>query len=361
LLTIPYGEYEPGVFDVRSGELRPMAVAHALQKLSEENEYSHPVLKKDGWWKRNVRIIYHHDKIQNNHSLDNQNCQPLLILGKTGTLGNAFAKICGHRNIHHKLLSRNDVDICKQEMIEKIIIEYNPWAIINATGYVRVDDAENDCGNCFASNSRGPALLAQYCNEHNVQLLTFSSDLVFDGKKNTPYYERDEVNPLNIYGRSKAIAEQTVLHNCSSALIVRSSAFFGPWDQCNFITAVINALNDHQTFFAANDVVVSPTYIPDLVHATLDLLIDKEHGIWHMANDGEITWSDLAIMAAEKFQLDTSLIYARPMSEMQFVAKRPHYSVLKTEKGIVLPSLQHALERYFHDAEQIIKSKEMVA
>jgi hypothetical protein len=49
------------------------------------------------------------------------------------------------------------------------------------------------------------------------------------------------------------------------------------------------------------------------------------------------------------------------MSEMQFVAKRPHYSVLKTEKGIVLPSLHHALERYFHDAEHIIKSKEMVA
>jgi len=361
LLTIPCGEYEPGVFDIRSGELRPMALAHALQKLSREEHFHHPLLKTDGWWKRNARVIYHHDKLQNNHQLNgHDNCQPILILGKTGTLGNAFAKICEHRNIHYKLLGRNDVDVCKPEMIEKIIIEYNPWAVINATGYVRVDDAENDCANCFSSNSRGPAHLADYCNEYNVQLLTFSSDLVFDGKKKMPYYESDKINPLNMYGRSKAIAEQSVLYNYPLALVVRTSAFFGPWDQYNFITAVIKALKQHQIFAAANDVVVSPTYVPDLVNATLDLLIDKEHGIWHIANNGETTWSDLAIIAAEKFGLEKNLIEAKPMREMPFIAKRPHYSVLKTEKGIILPSWNDALERYYYETVNTIMPKELV-
>lgn len=361
LLTIPCGEYEPGVFDVRSGELRPMALAHTLQQLSAEKKYHHPVLESTGWWKRNVRVIYHHDNIQtDHHSNGYDKCRPLLILGKTGTLGNAFAKICEHRNIYYKLLSRKDVDVCEPEMIEKMITENNPWAIVNATGYVRVDDAENDYGYCFSINSRGPANLARYCHEHNVQLVTFSSDLVFDGKKKKPYHESDKVNPLNMYGRSKVIAEQSVLDNYADALVVRTSAFFGPWDQYNFITAVIKTLMQHQTFTAANDVVVSPTYVPDLVNATLDLLIDKEHGIWHIANDGATTWSDLAITAAEKFGLNTNLIHARPMSEMQFIARRPHYSVLKTKKGIVLPSLQDALERYYHETKNAVASKEFV-
>ena len=362
LLTTPCGDYEAGVFDVRSGELRPVALAQAFQQLSKEEEYHHPVLKTDGWWKRNVRVIYDHDKIYNNPLIQNieEDCKPLLILGKTGTLGNAFAKVCGHRNIYYKLLGRCDVDICKPFMIERIIHEYNPWAIINATGYVRVDDAEDDAENCFSSNACGAATLAEYCNKHNVQLLTFSSDLVFDGKKKMPYYESDKVNPLNTYGRSKAIAEQSVLYNYPGALIVRTSAFFGPWDQYNFITAVIKNLKNHQPFIAANDVVISPTYVPDLVNATLDLLIDKEQNIWHIANNGETTWSDLAITAAEKFGLDTNLIYAKPIREMPFIAKRPKYSVLKTEKGIVLPSLQDALERYLYEAADIIRSKEFV-
>jgi dTDP-4-dehydrorhamnose reductase len=361
LLTIPCGEYEPGVFDVRSGELRPKALAHVLQLLSKEEEYHHPLLKGDGWWKRHLRAIYHREEMQIDHqSNDIDNCQPLLILGKTGTLGNAFAKVCEHRNIPYKLLGRNDVDVCKPEMIENIIKEYNPWAIINTAGYVRVDDAEHDSGNCFSSNTRGAANLASYCNEYNVQLLTFSSDLVFDGKKKMPYYESDKVNPLNMYGRSKAIAEQSVLYNHPRALIVRTSAFFGPWDQYNFVTAVINSLKNHEPFEAANDVVISPTYVPDLVNASLDLLIDKEHGIWHIANNGETTWADLARMAAEKFGLDTDLIHAKPMNEMFYTARRPRYSVLRSEKGVALPTLRDALERYFYEAEHILQGKELV-
>jgi dTDP-4-dehydrorhamnose reductase len=150
------------------------------------------------------------------------------------------------------------------------------------------------------------------------------------------------------------------LYNYPGALIVRTSAFFGPWDQYNFITAVIKSLQNHQPFIAANDVVISPTYVPDLVNATLDLLIDKEQNIWHIANNGETTWSDLAITAAERFGLDTNLIYAKPIREMPFIAKRPKYSVLKTEKGIVLPSLQDALERYLYEAADIIRSNEFV-
>jgi dTDP-4-dehydrorhamnose reductase len=124
-------------------------------------------------------------------------------------------------------------------------------------------------------------------------------------------------------------------------------------EQAHFLDLGINIIT------AANDVIVSPTYVPDLVNTTLDLLIDKERGIWHIANNGETTWSEFAFIAAEKFGLDINLIHAKPLNEMLFIAKRPHYSVLKTEKGIILPSLNDALERFYYEAAQVTKPEEL--
>ena len=72
--------------------------------------------------------------------------------------------------------------------------------------------------------------------------MTFSSDLVFDGSKKTPYHELDKVNPLNVYGASKAEGEELVTKANASALIIRTSAFFGPWDKYNFVYSVLQSI-----------------------------------------------------------------------------------------------------------------------
>ncbi len=350
LLTQPNGDYEPGVFNVQSGVLRPVLLANLLKQIANNQSYYHPVLNRKGWWQRDLRILYpspQPKKINEVHTGDITG--PLLILGKTGTLGNAFAKSCESRNINYKLLGRNDVDIRNEKEINEIICKLKPWAIINAAGYVRVDDAETDVQNCFAVNSYGPAYLAKRCNEHNIQLLSFSSDLVFNGQKKQPYTENDTVGPLNVYGSSKVVAEQNILKFFPGALIVRSSAFFGPWDEFNFIAALIKHLKNNKPFAAANDVVISPTYTPDLANASLDLLLDNEKGIFHVANEGEITWAELATTVATKLNLNTALIQARPLHELRFTAKRPLYSVLKSNKGIRLPALNDALERFYSE------------
>ena len=305
--------------------------------------------KEKGWWRRDIRIHYRSSPGGGAmHTTADNDTEPLLILGKTGTLGNSFARICKHRNIPYKLLGRVDADLTKPETIEKIIEQYEPWAIINAAGYVRVDDAENDSDNCFQCNATGPLHLAKYCSKYNIRLVSFSSDLVFDGKKMSPYFENDPVCPLNVYGRSKVQAEQYIQESYPHALIIRTSAFFSRWDKYNFITVALESFKERQSFIAAKDVLVSPTYIPDLINASLDLLIDKERGIWHLVNDGEITWAELAMEAAKKTG-SNSLVDARPLHEMHLTAKRPYYSVLKTAKGIRLPSLDNALERYFNE------------
>jgi dTDP-4-dehydrorhamnose reductase len=126
---------------------------------------------------------------------------------------------------------------------------------------------------------------------------------------------------------------------------VRTSAFFGPWDRYNFVWAVLNALAAGKEFEAGADV-VSPTYVPDLAHVVLDLLIDGETGIWHLTSPVEVSWRALAVEVAKRAGLDARLV--------RTVKNRkgpPLNTALTSERGVLLPSFDSALERYVRDCE----------
>ncbi|MEA2174967.1 MAG: dTDP-4-dehydrorhamnose reductase [Blastocatellia bacterium] len=360
LLTRMDGHYESGVFDCRGqASPRPTALAHMLRELASGREYDHPVLDTPGWWRRLDRLIYPpvrrrlQGAASSVHGVDikGEGARPVLITGATGTLGRAFARLCERRGLSYRLLTRGEMDIADLSSITRSLEEFEPWAIINAAGYVRVDDAEREPELCHRENASGPAMLATACARLGIRLLTFSSDLVFDGRKHAPYVESDERAPLNVYGRGKVAAEDGVLKEMPSALIVRTSAFFGPWDEYNFIDICLRTLAAGENFIAADDAFISPTYVPDLVHASLDLLIDGEDGIWHVANGGAITWAELARLVAERAGLDPTLVLARKTLELNLAAPRPLYSVLGSERASLLPSLENALDRYFHERE----------
>jgi dTDP-4-dehydrorhamnose reductase len=221
--------------------------------------------------------------------------------------------------------------------------------VINAAGYVRVDDAEGEVAICERENLTGPANLAAECAQRQLPLVTFSSDLVFDGNKKRPYLESDPLAPLNVYGRSKAAAEERVLELFPKALVIRTSAFFGPWDSHNFVASVLNDLSHGRKVCAADDITISPTYVPDLVNAALDLLIDGEGGIWHLANPAVITWAELARLVAVKHGYDAAIVEGRPASSLGFVASRPRYAPLASERGSFMPALEESLDRFFQD------------
>lgn len=358
LLTSKNMLYEPGAFDLRSGTPRPTALTKVLKSLSSSQNYSHPLVQQKGWWHRDIRFIYEKKPLALDNMKLEDNCQPLLIIGKRGTLGKAFAKICALRAINYKLLSREDVDITNEQQIEDAIKKYNPWAIVNAAGFVRVDDAETEFETCLLNNTQAPYLLATACKKYRIQFMTFSSDLVFDGMKGSAYIETDNINPLNIYGKSKAEAEAAVLNANPDSLVIRTSSFFGPWDEYNFVSVALKTVSQNNIFTAAGDVTISPTYVPDLVDTSLDLLIDNEKGIWHLTNKGEITWAGLAMKVCQKAGLDTDLIDVQPMHVLNWKAPRPKYSALKSHKGIFLPALDNAIARYFK--ERIITPAELV-
>ncbi|MEO6583847.1 MAG: SDR family oxidoreductase, partial [Ferruginibacter sp.] len=342
LLTQPDGEYERGAFDVSSGSLRPTAMAGMIRQLIEKGEFHSPYILQPGWWHLPNRF-YKKQKRQALSATTSE--QPILIIGNTGTLGKSFAKVCGERSLHYVLAGREEADITRPAAIESAIKKHKPWAIINAAGFVRVDEAERNIETCFLENTVGPGLLAEACYRHHLKLVSFSSDLVFDGEKDGPYVESDITNPLNNYGISKQQAEEKVLAFLPSALMIRTSAFFSPWDKYNFIYDVLLNLNKGHNFEAAADNFVSPTYVPHLVNTTLDLLIDNERGIWHLTNHEKVSWYQFARRAAILFDKDPALI--RPVYNLQRPAAMPQQSVLHSEKGNLMPTLSEALLDYF--------------
>jgi dTDP-4-dehydrorhamnose reductase len=275
--------------------------------------------------------------------------RPLLITGRSGTLGQAFRRVCYIRGLAAVCLGRAELDIAEADAIDRALDHYQPWAMVNAAGYVRVDDAEADAARCYRENALGPARLAAACAQRGIQLLTFSSDLVFDGQQGRAYLETDRARPLNVYGHSKLQAERAVLARLPAALVVRTSAFFGAWDAHNFVHHALAAARAGQPFAAADDLLISPTYVPDLVNTALDLLLDEERGLWHLTNHGTCTWAELARLAVGTAGLDPAGIVPRPAASFGWAAARPGHSALRSQQGILLPGIESGLHRYLAD------------
>jgi dTDP-4-dehydrorhamnose reductase len=342
LLTRREGLYDVGAFDTRSETPRPTLVAKMAAKLGRGEKIDHPVLDLPGWWKRPGRT-YARPRFAMLPS-NTASARPILITGGTGTLGRAFSKICAHRGLAHVLTTRAELDITDEASIAAALDRYKPWALINSAGFVRTWEAEEKAEDCFRINATGPELLGRACKLHGIPLVTFSSDLVFDGKLGRPYVEPDRPAPRCPYGRSKADAEARLLAMDTHALIVRSSAFFGPWDRYNFLFNTIERLKRGEEVHASDRTVVSPTYVPDLVHATLDLLLDGESGIWHLTNQGAVSWHELAREIAAITRFDRRKVVADDGAE-------PADTSLTSSRGLLLRPLDQALSAYVSDSE----------
>jgi dTDP-4-dehydrorhamnose reductase len=332
LLTRHEGAYDVGPFDIRSSPPRPTVLAKAARALARHGTFDHPVLDGPGWWRRPSRLY------GRRRARDECRGRKLLITGATGTLGRALARIATRRGLAFHLTGRAELDICDPASVEAALDRHRPWAIVNAAGFVRVADAEAEHEACMAANSHGPALLARACADAAIPFATLSSDLVFDGRSGAPRRESDPVAPACVYGLSKALAERAVSESRGEVLIVRTSAFFGPWDRHNFGWHLLRRLGRGEQVSACADTIVSPTFVPDLCHAILDLLIDGETGIWHLANQGEISWFDFAHLLAGAAGLDPALIVASRSGAFN--------TALASERGVLLRPLDQAVRAF---------------
>lgn len=111
------------------------------------------------------------------------------------------------RDIPHIITTRGDLALDDAASVVRALDRLRPWAVINAAGWVRVDEAEEDPDACMQSNAHNVVSLADACAHRGIPTVNFSSDLCFDGLKGSAYFEDDLPCPLNVYGKSKAAME----------------------------------------------------------------------------------------------------------------------------------------------------------
>lgn len=345
LLTQQRGRIETGVFERQGARLRPTAQVSLLAALQGQGATpgagTHSVLAAPGWWRRPIRLGANRP-ISARRSAQGR---PLLISGATGTLGRAFAGACDLRGLAYVLTDRTTMAIEDAAQIDRILEKVDPWAVINATGYVRIDDAEADEVNCHRANAVGATILARACDARGIPCMHFSSDQVFDGSAASTYDEDSAPRPLNVYGASKLAGEQGCLE-FERSIVVRTAAFFSPYDPHNFAMQVERALARGETFRVSTDHIVTPTYVPHLVNACLDLIIDAEHGLWHLSNGNAVSWREFALLIADGMELDPLPVETADASQLGWVAPRPRNAGLASTRGSMLPALATAIEHY---------------
>jgi dTDP-4-dehydrorhamnose reductase len=333
LLTQDNGRYEPGLFDVRSPTPRRTALASMVFGLARNGDWTHPAVEGPGWWERPVAPA-------------GAGAAPVLVTGAAGRLGRAVVRACEERGLHHVAATRRQLDVTDRRAVERWLDDAQPWAVVNAAGYARVDDAEERQADCFLANIDGAGVLAEACAQRGIALLTVSSDLVFGHGHEAPIPESASPAPLGAYGWSKAQAERRVRRALPAALVVRSAHTFAAEQDGGFLATALEALEEGHEVPAAHDLVLSPTYVPDLVHAALDLLIDGEQGLWHLANTGPCSFAGWARQLAELAGHDARAVVERAAKDLDFRAPRPQWSALGSERGTIMPHLGDALARF---------------
>jgi dTDP-4-dehydrorhamnose reductase len=252
----------------------------------------------------------------------------VLITGAGGQLGRALQAVFVDDDV--TALGHDDWDVTLPP--GDGLVQGGFELVLHAAAWTDVDGAEGDPQGAAAVNVGGTAHAASL----GAPLVAFSTDYVFDGRKQEPYVESDDARPLSAYGRTKLHGEAAA---GPSAWIVRSSWLFGPTGR-NFLRTMLRLGAERDEVAVVGDQRGSPTYVEHLATATRELA-DGElpFGVWHLAAQGDCTWADFAEAIFEEAGL-ACRVRRITTEELGRPAPRPPYSVLRSERAAA-PVLPH--------------------
>jgi dTDP-4-dehydrorhamnose reductase len=268
------------------------------------------------------------------------------VFGASGLLGQALVQEL--KNDEITALSSKDADLRDPSQVRNAIRAARPEWIILAAAYTNVDGCESNRELAFAVNCDGPAYVAVAAREAGSRLLFLSTDYVFDGSKGSPYEANDARNPINVYGESKARAEERLQEMLPEVCIVRTSWLFGPGG-ASFPATILKLAASRPEIAAVNDQRGCPTFTGDLASVLVQLCRKSAGGIVQVTNSGNCTRYDLA---KEIVRMAGLPAVVKPVSSSEFPrpARRPAYSVLSPASlhayGIQMPEWQDALRRH---------------
>lgn len=257
----------------------------------------------------------------------------IALIGVEGQLGtdiNSYFKKQGMEIAG--LVGLKDIDVCDFKMSESVLKKIGPDIIINTAAFHEVDLCEDEALSAFKVNVIGVKNLSLICRDLGIPLVHFSTDYVFDGKKNSPYVESDCARPLSMYGISKLAGEHAVQYILDKYYIARLSGLYGHAGcvgkgSTNFVEMIIKMAEEKKEIRVVNDQILTPTSTVDVAEKLFGLIQTGKYGIYHMTNTGFCSWYEFAREISRLMKLDTRIT---PITSEQFgaKAKRPHYSVL---------------------------------
>jgi dTDP-4-dehydrorhamnose reductase len=263
----------------------------------------------------------------------------IVIIGAGGRLGAALMRKY-RNNFDLVAFAHHALDLADTEQLREKIGTLDANLVINCAALTNVDYCETHREEAFCINAQAPGVLAEICRDKDAKLIHFSTDYVFDGEKREPYTERDEANPISVYGESKRVGEENVLAVQGRHLVVRVSWVFGP-DRPSFIDGLIKRAQENEHVDAIAEKFSTPTYTQDVAEMLPRFFnvgaIDYS-GILHFANAGECSWREYAQWALDcceeaGLSLKAKTVGVRKLKDMTtWIARRPVYSVLSTAK-----------------------------
>jgi len=283
------------------------------------------------------------------------------LIGNKGMLGTEIVNLCKANHIPC-IGSDKEVDITDIDALYAFASGRSIHCIVNCSAYTAVDKAEEDFALAFKINHYGVMNIARVAVSLNAVVIHVSTDYVFDGTASVPYTEEDKINPLGVYGKSKAAGEQEIFAICKKYFVVRTAWLYGKHGN-NFVHTMLRLFKERDSLNVVCDQSGSPTYANDLAQFLLFLTKQEQYGIYHYTNEGITTWYDFAVQiskTATRKGLLTKECKINPITTDQYPVKaaRPKYSVLSNEKiqkelGFSIPEWKEALVRFFDDTSII--------
>jgi dTDP-4-dehydrorhamnose reductase len=285
----------------------------------------------------------------------------ILVTGVSGQVGGALVRRLGQAHTVVPV-DETEFDFTELGSIANTLDRFAPEFIINPAAYTAVDKAEDEPELAQVINAEAPGILAHWAKSHDVPLIHFSTDYVYDGRGETPWREDNEANPLSVYGRTKLAGDNQIRSSGCCFLIVRACWVYAARGK-NFLRTIARLAQERKELRVVADQIGAPTsaaLIADVVVAMLAGGVecfrnrrDHAEGLVHVAASGETSWHGFAcaIVAGLKtrgVQLAVEAIVPLSTSEYPTKAKRPHNSRLdltrlQTVFGIEPPGWQTAL------------------
>lgn len=253
----------------------------------------------------------------------------VLVTGAKGMVGRAVVKYCTAQDDEVFAHDHASLDIAKANEVAAAFERERPDVIINCAAWTDVDGCEADPERAFDANTRGPQILATCARRTGAQLVTISTDYVFDGDKEGFYTQRDDPNPRSVYGRAKLEGEREAQAASARTIVVRTGWIFGEGGR-NFLSRVVELGLRNERLKAISDAWGTPTYAPDLAHRLRQLAELDLPGVYHVVNSGDgASYEEFAREALAAAGCAGAIIESVLMDSLERPAPRPRNSRLR--------------------------------